>query len=354
MRKISADDMAGMDISGYDEGIDCEDAAARGIKIAYVKASEGSDFKDSCFRAHTAALSRLGIKTGAYHFFRFYQVSTAQAQAENFLECITGVRLDCAPAVDCEDGGLACGLSAEEATGQVLDFARAVEQATGARPIFYSNTAFISAHFTRDIARLGAWIADLRDPAGPGENGVTDDWVGFQYSFCGSVGGKTVDLDRFRPGVLLASPLCFGSGAAQAPAEPSRPECDPAVAAYQRKLGRLMIPDDSGSLPEADGIDGPRTKQAVRRFESIMALDIDGGIWGPQCEGAYELAAVSRPELSAGSEGRAVCYIQFRLGGLAVDGIFGPLTLASVKAWQSSHGLAPDGIVGPLTWGTLI
>jgi lysozyme len=233
MRKISADDMAGMDISGYDEGHRLRRRGGAGNKDCVRQGKRGVGFQRQLLsRSHTAALSRLGIKTGAYHFFRFYQVSTAQAQAENFLECITGVRLDCAPAVDCEDGGLACGLSAEEATGQVLDFARAVEQATGARPIFYSNTAFISAHFTRDIARLGAWIADLRDPAGPGENGVTDDWVGFQYSFCGSVGGKTVDLDRFRPGVLLASPLCLGSGAAQAPAEPSRPECDPAASLH--------------------------------------------------------------------------------------------------------------------------
>jgi peptidoglycan hydrolase-like protein with peptidoglycan-binding domain len=35
--------------------------------------------------------------------------------------------------------------------------------------------------------------------------------------------------------------------------------------------------------------------------------------------------------------------------GAKVDGRFGPLTKASVVAWQLAHGLSPDGIVGPKT-----
>jgi len=39
---------------------------------------------------------------------------------------------------------------------------------------------------------------------------------------------------------------------------------------------------------------------------------------------------------------------------IAVDGVFGPLTEAAVRAVQTSTGLTVDGIVGPVTRRALI
>ena len=36
------------------------------------------------------------------------------------------------------------------------------------------------------------------------------------------------------------------------------------------------------------------------------------------------------------------------------DGVFGPLTEASVRAFQTFFGLNPDGIIGPLTWARIV
>ena len=38
---------------------------------------------------------------------------------------------------------------------------------------------------------------------------------------------------------------------------------------------------------------------------------------------------------------------------LAIDGVFGRITLECVKSFQATHGLDRDGIVGPLTWNKL-
>lgn len=39
--------------------------------------------------------------------------------------------------------------------------------------------------------------------------------------------------------------------------------------------------------------------------------------------------------------------------GLDIDGEYGPLTAAAVRAYQAEHGLSVDGICGPKTWGAL-
>ncbi|GEM_PF-5106462 len=59
-----------------------------------------------------------------------------------------------------------------------------------------------------------------------------------------------------------------------------------------------------------------------------------------------------------GQTGYYVTLVKTRLNQLgfnccAVDGSFGPATLAEVKSFQSSRGLAVDGSVGPITWNEL-
>jgi peptidoglycan hydrolase-like protein with peptidoglycan-binding domain len=44
--------------------------------------------------------------------------------------------------------------------------------------------------------------------------------------------------------------------------------------------------------------------------------------------------------------------VQTKLG-LTADGIFGPETEATARAFQRDHGLVPDGIDGPKTWREL-
>jgi peptidoglycan hydrolase-like protein with peptidoglycan-binding domain len=59
-----------------------------------------------------------------------------------------------------------------------------------------------------------------------------------------------------------------------------------------------------------------------------------------------------------GSEGEAVLALQSQLnargGSLAVDGDFGPVTAAAVRTYQQQRNLDVDGIVGPQTWSALV
>jgi hypothetical protein len=68
-------------------------------------------------------------------------------------------------------------------------------------------------------------------------------------------------------------------------------------------------------------------------------------------------AAPAKPRLVGmlrrGSTGANVSYLQTALGGLKVDGQFGPITDKAVRAFQAAQGIKVDGIVGPITWGRL-
>lgn len=67
--------------------------------------------------------------------------------------------------------------------------------------------------------------------------------------------------------------------------------------------------------------------------------------------GIYNFGSVT---LSSGGQGSTVMDLQKflnakRFAGLVVDGKFGPMTAAAVRAWQADNGLVVDGLVGPKT-----
>jgi peptidoglycan hydrolase-like protein with peptidoglycan-binding domain len=57
--------------------------------------------------------------------------------------------------------------------------------------------------------------------------------------------------------------------------------------------------------------------------------------------------------LSYGNEGRQVKLLQAALGGIKVDGIFGPETEAAVRGFQAKSGITVDGVVGSATGSAL-
>lgn len=133
------------------------------------------------------------------------------------------------------------------------------------------------------------------------------------------------------------------------PAEPKKPSSDlvkrgdrgEEVKKIQKALGGLAV----------DGIFGPATEARVKAFQRAMGIAADG-IVGPVTR-KYLFPAYPGVLLKRGSRGTWVKRVQWQLGGLAVDGIFGPKTEAAVKAFQKKAGIAVDGIVGPVTWKKL-
>ncbi|MGE2833697.1 peptidoglycan-binding protein [Mycobacterium sp. SMC-4] len=99
---------------------------------------------------------------------------------------------------------------------------------------------------------------------------------------------------------------------------------------------------------QVDGSFGPVTAQAVRQFQGLQGIAVDG-IVGPVTWSRLFIT------VRRSSRGEAVKGVQVRMNlrqapPIAVDGDFGPLTEQAVREFQTAQGIVVDGIVGPMTW----
>jgi peptidoglycan hydrolase-like protein with peptidoglycan-binding domain len=128
---------------------------------------------------------------------------------------------------------------------------------------------------------------------------------------------------------------------------------NPQIAGVQEWLTVLKL--YSG---QADGRFGPKTKEAVIKFQVANELKVDG-IVGVNTAIALENRAWSakQPILKEGSKGEGVKEFQGMynsyFGTLVVDGNFGSKTKAEVIKFQESRLLRADGVVAAKTWSSL-
>ena len=95
--------LRGIDVSHHQGEIDWVRVRSSGIGFAYIKATEGTDFKDPNFAKNWSAAGAAGIKRGAYHFFLLE--TSGEAQAANFIETVPVEKNTLPPAIDLEFSG---------------------------------------------------------------------------------------------------------------------------------------------------------------------------------------------------------------------------------------------------------
>lgn len=182
----------GIDLSAHNGYTNLNAAAADGYEFVFLKASEGVSHRDENFVLNYEKARHAGMKTGAYHFFRYDRDGVEQAI--NFLRSVGNRPLELGLVIDVEDQGNAKNVP-EDSIRTRLE--RMVEYLNmrGHRVTFYSNRGGWESHLREDFEGMPLWICSFNDG-----NAAAGDWDFWQYNHRGKVAGirGKVDLNTFR------------------------------------------------------------------------------------------------------------------------------------------------------------
>ena len=92
----------GIDVSNWQGYINYEEVKRDGIEIVYIKASEGTNYKDPYFDVNYQNAKNNGLKVGFYHFLTAINTEEAEEQAKFFASVISKKVPDCKLVLDYE------------------------------------------------------------------------------------------------------------------------------------------------------------------------------------------------------------------------------------------------------------
>jgi peptidoglycan hydrolase-like protein with peptidoglycan-binding domain len=135
------------------------------------------------------------------------------------------------------------------------------------------------------------------------------------------------------------------------------------VADWQKNLNESI-----GARLEVDGVFGPATVAATRKFQEQQGIEVDGEV-GPISRRAMSRALgaqrgdkppvvaipqwpgrLLRPGVTGADVGQWQAQMSKRGHDLEVDGVYGPLSGEACRSIQTEKGLTVDGVVGADTW----
>lgn len=144
----------GIDVSHYQSRINWPLVAQQDISFAFVKATEGESLKDSLFVHNWQSLKEVGIRRGAYHFFR--PTKSATQQADHFLQQVQLEAGDLPPVLDIE---VTDGMEEGPLLSRLKTWLTIVERTLGIRPIIYTNLNFYHKYLVGHFDEYPVWIA---------------------------------------------------------------------------------------------------------------------------------------------------------------------------------------------------
>ncbi len=194
----------GIDISRWEGRIDFERVRKNGIRIVYIKATQGTDYVDPDFERNYRDAHKEGLAIGFYHYVTARSINEAREEARFFASHIREKVQHVKPAMDFEVFG---ELTTAEIREISQHFLTTLEEKTKHKPVIYSDSSNASSRFADDRFReYPLWIAEY-GVTRPNMENPWHRWSGWQYTDRGRVRGISgyVDRDYFRRDILIDS-----------------------------------------------------------------------------------------------------------------------------------------------------
>lgn len=177
----------GVDVSRHQKDIDWKRVAADDVSFAILKATEGGDWIDPKFAENLREAKAVGLKVGAYHFYRFCK--SGAEQARNFLNTVQRDSDLLPPVVDIEfSGNCPDRPSLSDFAAELSAFLDLVEPAYGKQAIIYI-IGEAEKLYGPALPQRDRWVRSLL--LHPGH----ESWAYWQYHNMGRVDGVDGDID---------------------------------------------------------------------------------------------------------------------------------------------------------------
>lgn len=192
----------GIDISEFQGEIDFEEVRRSGIEAVYIRVGAG-EYTDEYFAENYERAKAAGLKIGFYHYVTARSVEEGRRQARFFASLAAGREPDMRLAMDFEYFG---SLSVSQINAISETYLDELTALTKREAVIYSDLSNARNIFSRALAeKYPLWAAQYGADE-PSANGKWREWVGFQYTDEGRVGGIYGNVDRniFTEGIFLS------------------------------------------------------------------------------------------------------------------------------------------------------
>ena len=193
---LAALPVRGIDVSRHQAEIDWAAVARSGVAFAWIKATEGGDYRDPMFRRNWLLASAAGVRRGAYHFV--YWCRRAEDQAAWFVANVSADPDALPPVLDTEwnPQSRTCPHKPprEQALAMMKTILSAMEKAYGRKPLIYAPADFYDEVIKGELGEYPLWSRSLNGDPTNSYDGRS--WLVWQHSETGSIAGIRGDVDE--------------------------------------------------------------------------------------------------------------------------------------------------------------